>query len=115
MHYRPIFVIPRSNLVKALVFTERFWRKASKTGKEEKILDLISDIVLKLCEQDVIYKVNEPKVSRKDKVYRIRIGKYRVFYKVDSGRGWMVFFDIDKRDEHTYRCERGFNTHNILW
>jgi len=110
--YKPRLIITKNDLVRALVFTERFWKKAEKKCIEEKVMDVINDIVLKLYESNII---NDPKISRKDCIYRIKIGQYRIFYKIDRKRKWMIFFDIDKRNEHTYRHERTFDTHNILW
>ncbi len=104
MAYKPSIVIPRSSMVRAIVFTDDFWKKAVKLGIVERVLDKVSDIVQDISEENTSGYVGGLKISRADSVYRVRVGRYRLFYKLDHRRHWIVFFDIKKRDKHTYRC-----------
>jgi len=102
---RPGLVIPVRDLFVALVFTQGFWKKAKKLGIEDRVLDLINNLVIRMCEYGG-KSIDEPRISRIDDIHRIRLGKYRLFYKFDRSRGWLIFYDIEKRKEHTYRHER---------
>ncbi len=108
MFYRPTFIIPKR------ASTDKFWKRTLKLRLEERTSELISDLVLNICERRTSEGISVPKISKIDDVRRIRVGKYRPFYKVDRRRGWFVFFDIEKRSEHTYRHDRVFKNKDPL-
>lgn len=108
MFYRPTFIIPRR------ASTDKFCMKALKLRLEERTSKLTSDLVLNNCERRTGEGISVPKISKIDDVRRIRVGKYRPFFKVDCRRCWFVFFDIEKKSEHTHRHDRVFKNKDPL-
>jgi mRNA interferase RelE/StbE len=73
------------------------------TKKSEKSLKILkkSDLAKfrAITEQLMISPFNYPykKIKGKQNTYRIRIGRFRILYKVNKGNLLIIIIDIDKR------------------
>jgi mRNA interferase RelE/StbE len=66
-------------------------------GKAKKALITLKISPLPIKEYDI------KKVEGADDIYRLRISRYRIVYRIDWGRKEINIIKIDKRDENTYR------------
>ncbi len=76
-----------------------FSRKASHFIRtlQESYKEKIKDALENLKENPFSYPYK--KIKGKTSMYRIRVGKYRVLYKVDEKKGIVTVLKIDKRSK----------------
>ncbi len=72
--------------------SSRKFLKKCETGIYERLLKKIKELAQDPFPSDV-----KRVVGRKDKVFRVRVGDYRILYSVYSGKNEILISDIDKR------------------
>ena len=82
------------------MFDLEFSNKSSKFIKklDDKTKDRIRQKINSLCENPFPHECVRVEKHKEYKVFRVRVGKYRILYSVHNEENLIVIIDIDKRN-----------------